>query len=112
MRELAAKSEPQEMLDAVDPHRQKFGLKPFKELRGEGGDEKATLLIQQKIETVDALSKIAQPCPGVREVSTIFPSVFCLICFGIVADFIRYPRFFAGVREARGFANQPQTWHP
>lgn len=64
----AAKSEPKEMLDAVDPHRQKFGLKTFAELRAAGGGEAETLLVQQKTETVDALSKIAQPCNGVREV--------------------------------------------
>lgn len=63
-----AKSEPKEMLDAVDPHRKKFGLKTFAELRAEGGGEKENLLIQQKTETVDALSKIAQPCNGVPEV--------------------------------------------
>lgn len=65
---MTAKTEPEDMLAAVDPHREKFGLKPFKVLRGEGGEEKETLLIQQKTETVDALSKIAQPCPGVPEV--------------------------------------------
>lgn len=69
---LSAKTEPEEMLAAVDPHRQKFGLKPFKELRGEGGEEKETLLVQQKTETVEALSKIAQPCPGIPEVCFIF----------------------------------------
>lgn len=56
------------MLDAVDPHRKKFGLKTFAELRAPGGGEKENLLIQQKTETVDALSKIAQPCNGVPEV--------------------------------------------
>lgn len=56
------------MLDATDPQRQKFGLKTFAELRAEGGGEAETILIQQKTETVDALSKIAQPCPGVKEV--------------------------------------------
>lgn len=56
------------MLDAVDPHREKFGLKPFKELRGGGGGgPEKTLLMQQKNETVEALSKIAQPCSGVRQ---------------------------------------------
>lgn len=60
------------MLDAVDPHRKKFGLKSFAELRAPDGGELATLLIQQKTETVDALSKIAQPCNGVREVR-IYP---------------------------------------
>lgn len=58
------------MLDATDPHRKKFGLKTFAELRAEGGGEAETILIQQKTETVDALSKIAQPCPGVREVKS------------------------------------------
>lgn len=57
------------MLDAVDPHREKFGLKKFAELRAEGGGEKENLLIQQKTETVDALSRIAQPCPGIPEVN-------------------------------------------
>ena len=52
------------MLDAVDPHRKKFGLKTFAELRTPDGGEKENLLIQQKTETVDALSKIAQPCWG------------------------------------------------
>lgn len=56
------------MLDAVDPHRKKFGLKTFDELRAPDGGEKENLLIQQKTETVDALSKIAQPCNGVPEV--------------------------------------------
>lgn len=56
------------MLDAVDPHRKKFGLKTFAELRAPDGGEKENLLIQQKTETVDALSKIAQPCNGVPEV--------------------------------------------
>ncbi len=56
------------MLDAVDPHRKKFGLKTFAELRAPDGGEKENLLIQQKTETVDALSKIAQPCTGVPEV--------------------------------------------
>lgn len=72
-----AKSEPKEMLDAVDPHRKKFGLKTFAELRAPGGGEKEDLLIQQKTETVDALSKIAQPCNGVPEVR---PSVGVLVC--------------------------------
>lgn len=56
------------MLDAVDPHRKKFGLKTFAELRAPDGGEKENLLIQQKTETVDALSKIAKPCNGVPEV--------------------------------------------
>lgn len=56
------------MLDAVDPHRKKFGLKTFAELRAPDGGELETLLVQQKTETVDALSKIAQPCNGVRDV--------------------------------------------
>lgn len=56
------------MLDAVDPHREKFGLKKFAELRGEGGGERENLLIQQKRETEEALSKVARPCPGIPEV--------------------------------------------
>ena len=64
------------MLDAVDPHRKKFGLKTFAELRAPDGGEKENLLIQQKTETVDALSKIAQPCNGVPEVRPA-PCVRC-----------------------------------
>lgn len=55
----------------MDPHRKKFGLKTFAELRAPDGGEKENLLIQQKTETVDALSKIAQPCNGVPEVRTV-----------------------------------------
>lgn len=56
----------------MDPHRKKFGLKTFAELRAAGGGEKENLLIQQKTETVDALSKIAQPCIGVPQVRPCF----------------------------------------
>lgn len=55
----------------MDPHRKKFGLKTFAELRAPDGGEKENLLIQQKTETVDALSKIAQPCNGVPEARTV-----------------------------------------
>lgn len=58
----------------MDPHRKKFGLKTFAELRAPDGGEKENLLIQQKTETVDALSKIAQPCNGVPEVRTLVVS--------------------------------------
>ena len=61
------------MLDAIDPHRKRFGLKTFAELRALREDDELppsneTILSLQKTETVEALSKIAQPCPGIKEV--------------------------------------------
>lgn len=62
-----AKNEDPKVLAVVNKYREKFGLKPIEELRS-SGEEKATLLIQQKEETVESLGKIAQPCPGIPEV--------------------------------------------
>ncbi|CAM9827447.1 unnamed protein product [Ectocarpus sp. 6 AP-2014] len=88
---FAAKSEPKEMLDAVDPHRKKFGLKTFAELRAPDGGEKENLLIQQKTETVDALSKIAQPCNGVPEVLAALTAAGVAFCISTTSPKPRVP---------------------
>eukprot|EP00904_Undaria_pinnatifida_P009541 jgi/Undpi1/5717/HiC_scaffold_2.g00991.m1 len=88
---FAAKSEPQNMLDAVDPHRKKFGLKTFAELRAPDGGELETLLVQQKTETVDALSKIAQPCNGVRDVLAALTAAGVAFCISTTSPKPRVP---------------------
>lgn len=89
---FAAKSEPKEMLDAIDPHRKKFGLKTFAELRDpESGSEAETILVQQKTETVDALSKIAQSCPGVKEVLAALTEAGVPFCISTTSPKPRVP---------------------
>eukprot|EP00611_Tribonema_gayanum_P006383 TRINITY_DN15683_c0_g1_i5.p1 TRINITY_DN15683_c0_g1~~TRINITY_DN15683_c0_g1_i5.p1 ORF type:complete len:374 (+),score=114.35 TRINITY_DN15683_c0_g1_i5:41-1123(+) len=56
-----AKREDPAAVEVIDGYRKKFGLPPLRECKY------ATLLEQQKLETVEALSKVAQPCPGIPE---------------------------------------------
>lgn len=51
------------VLKIVDIHRASFGLPPLRKAAG----SYVSLLEQQKIETVDALGKVAAPTPGMIE---------------------------------------------
>ncbi|CAM9624915.1 unnamed protein product [Phaeothamnion confervicola] len=86
-----ARGEDPATLAVVDAHRNKFGLKTFTELRGPSGGEVPTLLQQQKEETVEALSKIARPCPGVPEVLAELRSSGIAFCISTTSPKPRVP---------------------
>jgi HAD superfamily hydrolase (TIGR01509 family) len=55
------KEEDPDLVAVVDQHRATFGLPPLRSTSFE------SLVMQQKMETVDALSKVARPCNGIPE---------------------------------------------
>jgi beta-phosphoglucomutase-like phosphatase (HAD superfamily) len=59
----AAQAEPSDLLSQIDVRREALGLDAIAMMRG-NGVEPATLLIQQKDDTVARLAKAAEPTPG------------------------------------------------
>jgi len=63
----ASKGEDPAVLEVVDQARKRFGLPAFAAMRSGAAEEIADYLQMQKDETVEALSTLAHPCPGVPE---------------------------------------------
>lgn len=82
-----AGGEDPEVVAAVDVGRQKFGLKPLNEVRSSF----STLLEQQKEETVEALSKVAQPCPGIPETLDALKKAGVAFCISTTSPKPRVP---------------------
>ncbi|CAM9523241.1 unnamed protein product [Chrysoparadoxa australica] len=86
-----AKGEDKAVLEVVDKHRQDFGLKTFGELRAPGGGEHPTLLVQQKLETVESLSKIASPCNGIKDCLDTLRKMSVQFCISTTSPKPRVP---------------------
>jgi beta-phosphoglucomutase-like phosphatase (HAD superfamily) len=79
------KGEDASIISVVDKHRKQFGLRPMHECT------QKTLLEQQKEETVEALSRVAVPCPGVVEMLSSLESKGIPFCISTTSPKPRVP---------------------
>jgi len=80
-----AKREKKDILEVVDRNRKRFGLPPLQEAKYRN------LLVQQKEETVLALSVLATPCDGIKEVLDALTELKIPFCISTTSGKPRVP---------------------